>query len=145
MKKTSFKKLIKQKINQKTFENLQSLKMSHSKVENVEHSDIIMQKYLKPNNTKMNKEDAQLIFKLRCRMTEAKVNLKGKYDNLECGACGIEEENQEHIIKCEELNMNNDIVEFEYSKLFNGTVLEKLKISKMFKENFKLLERMRKG
>ena len=41
--------------------------------------------------------------------------------------------------------MNNDIVEFEYSKLFNGTVLEKLKISKMFKENFKLLERMRKG
>ena len=119
--------------------------MSHSKVENVEHSDIIMQKYLQPNNTKINKEDAQLIFKLRCRMTEAKVNLKGKYDNLECGACGIEEENQEHIIKCEELNMNNDIVEFEYSKLFNGTVLEKLKISKMFKENFKLLERMRKG
>ena len=41
--------------------------------------------------------------------------------------------------------MNNDIVEFENSKLFNGTVLEKLKISKMFKENFKLLERMRKG
>ena len=38
--------------------------------------------------------------------------------------------------------MNNDIVEFEYSKLFNGTVLEKLKISKMFKENFKLLEKI---
>ena len=145
MKKTSFKKLIKQKINQKTFEKLKSLKMSHSKVENAEHSDIIMQKYLQPNNTKMNKEDAQLIFKLRCRMTEAKVNLKGKYDNLECGACGIEEENQEHIIKCKELNKNNDILEFEYSKLFNGTVLEKLKISKMFKENFKVLEKMRKG
>jgi tRNA 2-selenouridine synthase SelU len=130
IKKTSFKKVIKKKINQKTFEN---------------HSDIIMQKYLQPNKTKMNKENAQLIFKLRCRMTEAKVNIKGKYDNLECGACGIEEENQEHIIKCKELNKNNDILEFEYSKLFNGTVLEKLNISKMFKENFKVLEKMRKG
>ena len=46
MKKTSFKKLIKPKINQKTFENLKCLKMSHSKVKNLEHCDIIMQKYL---------------------------------------------------------------------------------------------------
>jgi hypothetical protein len=37
--------------------------------------------------------------KLRCRVTEAKVNLKGKYDELECGACGSEEETQQHIIK----------------------------------------------
>ena len=48
-----------------------------------------MQKYLKPNKSKMSKEEAQLVFKLRCRVTETKVNLKRKYDNLECEACGL--------------------------------------------------------
>ena len=93
----------------------------------------------------MTKEDAQLIFKLRCRVTEAKVNLKGKYDELECGACWLEEETQQHIIKCEELNKNKDSAEVEYSKLLNGTVLEKLKIAKVFEDNFKSLEAIRKG
>ena len=37
-------------------------------------------------------------------MTQIKVNLKGKYDTLECDACGKEEETQEHILVCEELN-----------------------------------------
>ena len=145
MKKTSFLKLIKQRINLKTFKNLQQLKKSHSKVENVEHSGIKMHKYLQPNRTKMTKEASQLIFKLRCRMAESKVNLKGKYDNLECGACGLEEENQQHILKCRELNRNKSIQEFKYANLFNGTVTEKLKIAKMFKENFDILESMKKG
>ena len=83
--------------------------------------------------------------KLRCRVTEAKVNLKGKYDELECGACGSEEETQQHIIKCEELNKNKDSAEVEYSKLLNGTVLEKLKIANVFEDNFKSLEAIRKG
>ena len=83
--------------------------------------------------------------KLRCRVTEAKVNLKGKYDELEFGACGSEEENPQHIIKCEELNKNQDSAEVEYSKLVNGTLLEKLKVVNVFDENFKSLETIRKG
>ena len=67
-----------------------------------------MQKYLQPNKSKMSKEEAQLIFKLRCRVTETKVNLKGKYDKLECEACGIEEENQQHILVCTELNKDRN-------------------------------------
>jgi hypothetical protein len=59
MKKTSFMKLIKQRINLKTFKNLQQLKKSHSKVE---HSGMKMQKYLQPNRTKMTK-DLNLRFK----------------------------------------------------------------------------------
>ena len=34
-----------------------------------------MQKYLQPNNMKMLKEDAQLVFKLRCRVTGVKTSL----------------------------------------------------------------------
>jgi hypothetical protein len=89
----------------------------------------------------MNKEIAQLIFKLRCRVTEAKVNLKGTYDYLECRACQKVEENQKHILICPVLNKNRSSEEIKYEKLYNGTVSEKVKIAKRFKENFKILEK----
>ena len=72
----------------KTVEGLEKKKSPHSKVEKVEHNILRIQKYLQPSKLKINKEEDQLIFKLRCRVTEAKVNLKEKYDNLECRACG---------------------------------------------------------
>ena len=110
---------------------------------NIEHNGIQIQKYLQPNNVFIKREEAQLIFKLRCRVTGIKVNLKGKYDSMECRACKIEEENQQHVIECDELNRNKSIEEFNYEKLFNGTVSEKLKIAKMFKENFEKLEKIK--
>ena len=75
-------------------------------------------------------------------MTEAKVNLKGKYDNLECH---LEEETQKHILECKEINKHRNKEEVSYEKLFNGTVEEKLKIAKQFEENFKVLENLRNG
>ena len=144
MKKTSFITLIKQRINRKTFKTLENLKKSHSKVEKIEHSDIRIQKYLQPNKVIITREEAQLIFKLRCRVTAIKHNLKGKYDTLECHACGNDEETQQHILQCKELNRNEDTEVFNYEKLFNGTVTEKLKIAKKFKENFDRLENMKK-
>ena len=68
------------------------------------------------------------------RVNEAKVNLKGKFDNLECGACGLEEENQQHIVECKELNGNRIIEELNYNTLLIGTVTEKLKTAKKIKK-----------
>ena len=93
----------------------------------------------------MTKEEAQLIFKLRCRTTEVKINVGGKYDNLECGACGLVEENQEHILECKELNKIESTEKIKYENLLNGTVEEKLKIAKQFKENFAILGKIKKG
>ena len=64
----------------------------------IEHNEIKIQKYLQPNDVFIKREEAQLIFKLRCRVTGIKVNLKGKYDSKKCCACEIEEENQQHVI-----------------------------------------------
>ena len=97
------------------------------------------------NQTNIKREEVQLIFKLRCKVTEVKVNLKGSYDYLECGACGLEEESQKHIIQCEKLNQIKRTEEINYDKLFDGTVLEKLKIAKVFKENLKILDQIKKG
>jgi hypothetical protein len=144
MKKGVFMRIIKQGIKSNVFKKLQERKYSHSKVDKVEHNELKIQKYLQPNKEMMNKEVSQLIFKLRCRVTETKVNLKGKYDNLECGACHNEEETQEHILVCAEINKNRKLEDIKYAKLFNGTVNEKVKIAQRFKENFKILENMKK-
>ena len=92
----------------------------------------------------MSKDESQLIFKLRCRVTTVKENLKGTYDSLECGACGKEEESQKHVIFCEELNRNKNLQEVKYETIFNGTVTDQLKIARIFKENQDLLENMKK-
>ena len=78
MKKTVWMNMIKQKINLNTFETLNNVKKSHLKVKHIEYTEMNMRKYLQPNNIRMRKEDAQLIFKLRCILTQIKVNLKGK-------------------------------------------------------------------
>ena len=93
---------------------------------------------------KMKKEEAQLIFHLRCRVTEVKNNLKGKYDQLECGACGLFEEDQKHILECKVLNRNTTIQDIKYEQIFNGTVAEKLKIARIYSENFAKLEDIKK-
>ena len=85
-----------------------------------------MRKYFLPSDYNATKEEIKMISKLRCRVTETKVNLKGKYDNLECGACHNEEETQEHILVCAEINKNRKLEDIKYEKLFNGTVNEKV-------------------
>ena len=50
-----------------------------------------------PSEYNATKDEIQMIFKLRCRVTELKTNLKGIYDTYECSLCGGEEETQAHI------------------------------------------------
>ena len=144
MKKSDFMRMIKDKIQTQTFQDMEKIKISHTKVKYVKHENIKMQKYLQANSCKITQEEAQLIFKLRSRTINVKRNLKGMYDNLDCTACGTEEETQEHVLKCKELNKNRENNNIEYEKLFNGTVNDKLMIAKAFKENYDLLENMKK-
>ena len=139
MKKSKFESIIKERISDNAFKNLINIKYTHSKVKNIEHDTLKIQKYLQPNQTKIQREESELIFKLRCRVTEVKANLKSMYDNTDCGACGQEEESQEHVIKCEVLNKKEKI-EFNYEKINSGTVKEKIEIAKKFEENFNLLK-----
>ena len=47
---------------------------------------------------KMKKEDCEQIFKIRSRVTQAKLNQKNRYDTYECESCEIADESQEHIL-----------------------------------------------
>ena len=138
MKKIQFRSLVKQKIEEKTLKKLEKIKQTHLKVKILEHNKLRMQKYLQPNSEKIRKEEAQLIFKLRSRMTNVKTNFKGKFDNLECRACEIEDETQKHILECTILN--KELEKLDYEKIFKGAVSEKMKIARRFKSNMDVLE-----
>ena len=94
MKKSTFENLLKVKITEKVLEKLNREKSKHSKVAELEHETLVMQKYLKPNSAKINSNEAKLIFNLRSRMTGVKCNFKNEYENLEFRAYKMKEETQ---------------------------------------------------
>ena len=101
------------------------------------------------NACKMKQEDSQLIFKLRSRMTEVKMNMKGLYYNeYDCRACGEGNETQEHILQCKViLSMNKEYDQMniiDYEKISSGKVEEQLKVSELFKQNMKILNKLKK-
>ena len=79
MKKGEFIYKVKSKIECKTLKDLEKIKANHSKVRQIKHPVLKLQKYLMPNEVKMNKDECQLIFKLRSKVTQAKVNQKISY------------------------------------------------------------------
>ena len=143
MKQTSFEGMVKENIRINAFERLEKIKNSHSKVKEIEYKVLKIQKYLQPNKVKITKDECKLIFKLRCKVMDVKANMKKMYVSLECGACGVDQETQEHILECEKLCKKEDNHNYNYKKLYNGTVSEKLNIAKKFRENYERLKELK--
>ena len=98
--------------------------------------------YLKRNVAELYREEAQLIFKIRSRVTNVKINQRGKYDDLNCRICEEEEESQEHLFLCEGLEIENKIKDAEYLQIFIGSVEEKWKVCKLMKNRWKQMEKI---
>ena len=117
----------------------------HFKVRKVQHNQFEMQKYLRPCKIQIRKEEAQEIFKLRSRVSDVRINYKGKYKKLQCKICyNEEEESQKHILQCEILNEKYDEIP-EYEETFNGNVKMKLAMARKFIENLKLRDKIKKS
>ena len=56
-----------------------------------------IQNYFVPSNLQITTEDMEMIFKMKCRVTNLKTNLKGMYGNYNCDLCEEEYEDQEKI------------------------------------------------
>ena len=122
-------------------------KEAHEKVKNLNHPTLKMQKYFMASNKQMKIEDCQNIFKMRCRVTKTKLNMRKMYFTHECRACKLESESDEHVTRCTVIsNMNKELKSIkmpEYRKLFDGKPNEQLDISRIFNSNMKLLENIK--
>ena len=97
--KTSFKKIVKEKIEKIAFKYLMNKKEKHSKLQDITYRSLTCQSYLK--SKKFSNERKNLLFKLRTRMVEVKSNFRSLYEgNAMCRLCYTKEETQEHLIEC---------------------------------------------
>ena len=121
MKKYSFNKLVKDKVNQIAAKYLIGLKERHSKSEYLKYSTS-MQPYLRNENLSI--QGKRLMFKIQNRLSDVKTNFKKKYsNNLKCRLCSCPEESQAHLIECNELmddkEVKTAIEGFAYEDLFS--------------------------
>ena len=146
MKKSRLVHLLNTGIAEKALKDLNEVKRKHSKVLHLKHDYMKMKKYFMPNKMKTTREEIQLIFKLRSRMTKIKKNYEGMYDDMECSACGEEEESQQHILECSVLVKLHKSYEDlpKYENIFDGTVDEQVKIARIFKKHMWLKENLKK-
>ena len=84
-KKDRFKIHLKNKVQEAAFQYLLQIQQSHSKVKNIIYEKLQIQKYLL--DVKFTTKEKQLLFKLRTRMTNVKLNFKSKHQNLTCNLC----------------------------------------------------------
>ena len=148
MKKQTFINIIKRKIEYKSLKYLEKMKEKHSKVDSLKHPVLKMQPYLMPNDAKMKKEECQMIFQMRCRVTDTKVNQKNRYDSHECEACGLTDESQNHVLNCKviiEMHREFEISEIPpYENIMEGNVNEQANICKIFSKHLKILQNLKK-
>ena len=103
-----------------------------------------MQKYLLPNKYESSKEDKQSIFKIRSRVLDVKMNLKGIYDTYECDVCLKDEESQKHIYECKEIWKIREIRQEnipKYENILTGDVPEMIEVSQIIQANMKIQEK----
>ena len=99
-------------------------KSSHRKGKNLEYSKIETKEYLLTN--KITVSQALLLFKIRSRMLEVKMNFKEKYLNndqlLLCKLCENDDlDEQSHFTRCSAVK-NNQNLQFNYSNLFSQDI-----------------------
>ena len=146
MKKSNLKMLVDKLIREYAFNELSKMKANHSKVKSIKHKNLEMQKYLKSSELKIKQDEAQEIFRLRCRVTDVKKNFKGRFENLECNFCD-EEETQKHILECNVLNNKrnenkNDEKIPEYEEILKDNAKNQIKITKIFMENMEIRKKL---
>ena len=121
MKKKKFKDIVKKKTNEKAFQYLNIMKSHHSKMDNLNYTELKMQSYLKENIAK-----SQQLFRFRTRMIDVRNNFKSKYESknetIKCGICNTHDETQ-NLFECPSLDTQHiDTDTVNYSDIFSDNV-----------------------
>ena len=101
LSKNEFRRLVKNKIKNVAFKDLEEIKDSHEKVKHIAHEGIKNPQDYLVSKKLTNKEKA-LLFNLRSRSeNQFKENFHNMYNNYDCSLCGKEADSQEHALTCE--------------------------------------------
>ena len=114
MSKDKFKCLVESKIKASASQWLKGEALKHSKSRKIAEEKYEKKAYF--SDTRFSKEDIQLLFSLKTKMTDCKTNFSMMYGgDLKCRICKVEnsEEDENHLLICPILNTENHDVKFD--------------------------------
>ena len=94
--KDAWKRLVKEQIRKTAFDNLTLDIINKTKTKDLHYTSLETQSYI----TEYHHKQASIIFKLRSRSIDCRVNRKSSNPDLSCRLCEVEEETQEHVVNC---------------------------------------------
>ena len=129
MSENNFKTIVNTAVTERTLKYLNKIADGHSKSKILVKAKVEREKYL--DDPRFSRSDAELLFCLRTRMLDFKVNFSNQYgDDISCRICHVHVECQEHILKCEPLK---DKIEFQtmlYMKTSSKILISSLKLKR---------------
>ena len=96
---------------------LNELKVTHSKVRDIEYDKLETQTYL--TSPLFSNEDVNTLFSLRSRLVDCKSNFKNRYkeNDILCPLCRLEEDSQQHMLACREITSRIQSKKISSSKI----------------------------
>ena len=134
--KETLRKFVQIQVNEKALIYLNKQKLKHTKVMDIQHTELSMENYLLPKNIK-SLELARFLFSARTRMIDVGANY-GK--TVQCKLGCEELDTQQHLLNCPKLEENDVIATgktYEYEDLFSSQVEEQLVIASVLSQKFK--------
>ena len=140
--KNRFKNKVKHAIKEKAFEYLKGQQATHSKAKPLKYSKLQLQPYLQAGVVDLTIKEKCFIFEARSRMIDIHDNFKMGKSDLKCRACNVEVEDQPHLLQCNKLRENGEIVQNtpNYSDLFGEDAAKIVAVSRMLQRKFTLLK-----
>ena len=139
---STYKKRIKVKIRD-AHKYLKAKQQQHSKIKNIEYDTLQRQAYMQ--SPIFSNEEVNLLYALRSRSTECKANFKQKYihTNILCTLCGVESEDQQHLLKCQVIKNNFKTEEIsngsvKYEDIFSKDVQKQKEVTALYMNLFRL-------
>jgi predicted O-linked N-acetylglucosamine transferase (SPINDLY family) len=140
MKKEDFKKIVKERINEKASEFLDCCQEKHSKTSNLK--SYAFQDYL--TSSELRNSEKKLLFSLRTRSIEVKRNYNNKSKfNMKCSLCKdpSEDESEIHLLQCPkilgEIANEVDTTNSNYMDIFRDNLQKQVTITRIFDNVFK--------
>ena len=130
-----FRKIIQEKISKQAINYLVGLANKHMKSTEIAAEGFGKKEYF--NDRRFSKEDVQLLFALRTKMTDCKSNFSNQYgNNLICRMCqelnSVEDE--DHILLCKTLNTEQ--YEVTFTDVY-GNIDQQYRVTQIYKKVFR--------
>ena len=138
MKITRFRNLVRRRTTTLALNNLNKIKLKHSKVLHIEHKKMEMQKYFVASD--LSGKEIKFLFALRSRMVEVKNNFKEKCLDMSCPCCGVVEDTQEHLLTCPELETDGEVVISlpDYGDIFGRNLVKQIRVARIIIERYQI-------